>query len=115
MLTGMEHVENGSYISSDLTPTNCTIVDGGYCKLGANTVIVNIRIKVTANGSVSITGFPQYSNKASQNIVASLTQSIGVATPTVKMFFMYSNGQLVSNTSLSENEAYMISFIYICN
>lgn len=45
-----------------LTPTNCTIEDGGYCIQG-NLVFVYIRLKATTNTAFNITGFPKAKSK----------------------------------------------------
>lgn len=111
MLTGMEQAINESLTSTGLTPTNCTITDGGYAKIG-NLVIVNMRIVpksgMTASEHIEISGFPAYSGG---NRVAFTTQRADAFTATS----IRNNGilQIYPSSGAISTDAILCSGVYI--
>ncbi|MDO4801322.1 MAG: hypothetical protein Q4A15_04080, partial [Prevotellaceae bacterium] len=63
-----ENLTPNGYISSGLTYTNCSYVNGGYCKIG-NLVVINMRVTAT-NPTFNVSGFPSYSGFIPVNSVA---------------------------------------------
>lgn len=61
-------VISGSYITTGLTTENCTIKEGGYCKIG-NLVIVNMRLTKSESGAMRVAGLPTYGDSNTPNIV----------------------------------------------
>jgi len=108
---------NWSYTTSGLTPTNCTILGGGYCKIG-NLVIVNMRIKFTSTSGVTITGFPAYGNKTSNTYPLEFVSYLIGATDLMQYILAY-NGTMsaykgTGSTSIQDKDG-RFSFMYLCN
>lgn len=115
-LVPMEFEDNGlSYTTSGLTPTNCTIVSGGYCKIG-NLVIVNVRLTATAESGVQIAGFPSYSNKASAGVIDYISTIGGTAYLAETVMSGNGTAQIYKvGSSTLTNQVVRFSFVYICN
>lgn len=104
-----------SYTTSGLTPTNCTINAGGYCKIG-NLVIVNMRITALADSNVQITGFPSMNEKVSAGVIDYISTIGGTAA--LAETVMGGNGTAyvykVGSSTLT-NQMVRFSFVYICD
>lgn len=108
---------NWSYTTSGLTPTNCTIVGGGYCKIG-NLVIVNMRIKFTATSGITITGFPSYGGKTGNTYPLEFISYLVGAVDLMQYILAY-NGTMTAykgtgSTSIQDKEG-RFSFMYLCD
>ena len=109
--------ESSSIITSGLTYTNCTYVDGGYSVIG-NVVIVNIRVKVTEDGHIGINNFPRpktINNKSTVGVNVFRIQQD-------KASQLYAYMMLVSQTTahiltkdvtLTAGEEYSFSAVYV--
>ena len=97
-----------SYTTNGLVPSGCTIVGGGYAKLG-NIVIVNIRIQVTSVGAF-VQGFPKPVLAGSGNFLG------GAGYDTVNeraaYFYVNSNGFLVFPAALGTG-TFLLSLVYL--
>ena len=56
------------YESTGLSYSGFSLDDGGYFKLG-NAVFINIMVEATESGNCTISGFPAYTNQATNNFV----------------------------------------------
>lgn len=97
-----------SYTNNGLVTTGCTIVGGGYAKLG-NIVIVNIRIQVTSVGAV-VQGFPKPVLAASVPMVASA--GYDTVNERAAYFYVNSNGVLVFPAALGTG-TFLLSLVYL--
>ena len=103
-----------SYISSGLTVNNGTLQAGGYCKIG-NLVIVNIRIKATtSNSSVTISGLPTYSTKATTNLIPCTCSNFSDSKPAYASVLQNGNCSILS-TDVIADKVYVVSAVYLCD
>ena len=104
----------GSYTTSGLTPTGCSIVTGGYYKLG-RIVIVNIRIKASGTSSViTVSGFPTYSGITTTNMVGVSGNATNNNKP--PSAYIGATGVLtVQHEGMAADVGYLLSTIYLCD
>lgn len=107
MKIGMDYneLENTSYSTTGLTPTNCTIDDGGYCKIG-KLVVVNLRLittsSISANG-VLISGLPKPSGTKTVTSAYGFTGNFGYIDAYA----------LKTSSSISSGQTVLLSAVYI--
>ena len=102
-----------AYTTSGMTLTNCTLVSGGYFKIG-NVCVFNMRIK--SNGGIAeINGLPNYNGL----MVNAYSVPINVYcnndfSNRLGCGYVDSTGK-VTIRALTENNDYSISATYLCN
>lgn len=97
-----------SQTQTGLTPSNCTIVGGGYTKLG-NLVIVNIRFTLT-DSAASISGFPAPALMGTGNILGAVAYD-AVNEKTAGLY-MTSGGSLIVPNAHGSTGSLLVSFAY---
>ena len=107
----MEFEKQLSLTNSGLTASDCTIIDGGYAKLG-NLVVINVRISVTG-ANPTISNFPEYAGSnhvvaACLDISASASEDIGT------LAVLRTTGSLGVLRATS-GHSYVITSCYICS
>lgn len=99
-----------SYTKNGLVPGNCTIVGGGYAKLG-NIVIVNIRINATSAGAL-VQGFPKTIFAESGNILGGAAYDS--SNERSAYFYVNPNGILTFPAALGTG-TFLLSLVYLTN
>lgn len=105
---------SGDYITTGLTVENCTIVAGGYCKIG-KLVIVNIRATKTDTGLLKISGFPAYTNRSATNIVPAAVFNMTDETLSDISYCAINAAGVLTVKSSSTNKDMAISVSYLCD
>ena len=101
-LTSLSQTQTG------LTPSNCTIVGGGYTKLG-NLVIVNIRFTLT-DSAASISGFPAPALMGTGNILGAVAYD--ATNEKTAGLYMTSSGSLMVPNAYGSSGSLLVSFAY---
>ena len=106
-----DSITNNDYSSSGLTPSNCTIVLGGYHKIG-KFVVINMRINKSAASGVSISGFPRPAIADSYAAVS----VFGYDSSNEKAAFAYISqyGSLNFPSSYSDTGNIILNCTYMC-
>lgn len=99
-----------SYTQNGLEASGCTIVGGGYAKLG-NIVIVNIRIQATSAGAF-VRGFPKTIFAESGNILGGAAYDS--ANERSAYFYVNPNGIVTFPAALGTG-AFLVSLVYLTN
>ena len=108
-ITTLINTLTSSLKSTGLTPTNCTIVHGGYAEIG-NLVIINIRITATYTGNnCSISGFPTYVSTEGTRVSAPIYCA---SDNTSQIQYVGNNGSL-NFGSVTNGNKYVCSVMYI--
>lgn len=100
---------NTPLTSSGLVPTNCSILGGGYAKIGKH-VVVNMRVQKTTGTALYIDGLPSYTG---ENKVIALAMDIDTANNDLSGGSLLASGQIRLNTT--QNHTFVINAEYVCN
>lgn len=104
-------LEDNTYSTTGLTPTDCTVDAGGYHKFG-KIVIIDVRV-VSSAATFSISGFPAYSNLLNKNVVPATIQNVGDTVAENNFAYIARNGAM--SCKASANKTYAISAVYLCD
>lgn len=104
----------GDYITTGLTTENCTIVAGGFCKIG-KLVIVNIRATKIDAGLLKISGFPAYTNRSASNMVPAAAFNMTDETLSDISYCAINAAGVLTIKSSSTNKDMAVSVVYLCD